>query len=45
VSEEFAAATTEAEMVEINGNRLAVEVIGAADAPVEIAHHGARGLG
>lgn len=45
MSEEFAAATTEAEMVEINGNRLAVEVLGAPDAPVLIAHHGAPGLG
>lgn len=31
--------------VEINGNRLAVEVLGADDAPVLIAHHGAPGLG
>ncbi len=45
MSEEFAAATTEAEMVEINGNRLAVEVLGAPDAPVLIAHPGAPGLG
>jgi proline iminopeptidase len=45
VSEEFAAATTAAELVEINGNRLAVEVLGRADAPVLIAHHGAPGLG
>jgi proline iminopeptidase len=45
VSSEFAAATTEAEMVEINGNRLAVEVLGREDAPVLIAHHGAPGLG
>jgi len=42
---EFAAATTDAEMVEINGNRLAVEVLGPAGAPVLIAHHGAPGLG
>lgn len=42
---EFAAATTDAEMVEINGNRLAVEVLGPPDAPVLIAHHGAPGLG
>lgn len=45
MSEEFAAATTEAELVEINGNRLAVEVLGREDAPVLIAHHGAPGLG
>jgi proline iminopeptidase len=45
VSPEFAAATTEAEMVEINGNRLAVEVLGPEGAPVLIAHHGAPGLG
>lgn len=31
--------------VEINGNRLAVEVLGRQDAPVLIAHHGAPGLG
>jgi len=31
--------------VEINGNRLAVEVLGRDDAPVLIAHHGAPGLG
>lgn len=31
--------------VEINGNRLAVEVLGPPDAPVLIAHHGAPGLG
>jgi proline iminopeptidase len=42
---EFAAATTDAEFVEINGNRLAVEVLGPDDAPVLIAHHGAPGLG
>ena len=45
VSPEFAAATTEATMVEINGNRLAVEVLGPEGAPVLIAHHGAPGLG
>lgn len=45
VSPEFAAATTGATMVEINGNRLAVEVLGPEDAPVLIAHHGAPGLG
>lgn len=32
-------------LVEINGNALAVEALGAADAPVLIAHHGAPGLG
>ncbi|WP_427885564.1 alpha/beta fold hydrolase [Kribbella sp. GL6] len=32
-------------MIEINGNRLAVEVLGPEDAPVLIAHHGAPGLG
>jgi proline iminopeptidase len=42
---EFAAATTGAQFVEINGNRLAVEVLGPDDAPVLIAHHGAPGLG
>ena len=31
--------------VEINGNKLAVEVLGPDDAPVLIAHHGAPGLG
>ena len=31
--------------VEINGNKLAVEVLGPEDAPVLIAHHGAPGLG
>jgi proline iminopeptidase len=31
--------------VDINGNRLAVEVLGPAAAPVLIAHHGAPGLG
>lgn len=45
VSPEFAAATTEAQLVEINGNRLAVEVLGPEGAPVLIAHHGAPGLG
>ncbi len=45
MSEEFAAATTEAQLVEINGNRLAVEVLGPEGAPVLIAHHGAPGLG
>ena len=32
-------------LVEINGNRLAVEVLGPEDGPVLIAHHGAPGLG
>ncbi|MEI3849394.1 MULTISPECIES: alpha/beta fold hydrolase [unclassified Microbacterium] len=45
VSPEFAAATTDAQWVEVNGNRLAVEVLGPEDAPVIIAHHGAPGLG
>ncbi|PWC07696.1 alpha/beta fold hydrolase [Mycetocola zhujimingii] len=45
VSPEFARATTEAEMVEINGNKLAVEVLGPEGAPVIITHHGAPGLG
>lgn len=45
VSPEFAAATTAAQFVEINGNRLAVEVLGPEGAPVIIAHHGAPGLG
>ncbi|MCT2583444.1 alpha/beta fold hydrolase [Actinophytocola gossypii] len=45
VSPEFAAAETQADMVEINGNRLAVEVLGPEGAPVLIAHHGAPGLG
>lgn len=45
VSPEFAAATTTAQFVEINGNRLAVEVLGPEDAPVIITHHGAPGLG
>lgn len=45
VSPEFAAATTSAQFVEINGNRLAVEVLGPEGAPVIITHHGAPGLG
>jgi proline iminopeptidase len=45
VSPEFARATSEATMVEINGNVLAVEVLGPKGAPVIIAHHGAPGLG
>lgn len=32
-------------MVEINGNKLAVETLGPENAPVLIAHHGAPGLG
>lgn len=44
-SPEFAAAQTEHEWVEINGNHLAVEVLGPEGAPVLIAHHGAPGLG
>jgi proline iminopeptidase len=35
----------DAMFIEINGNRLAVEVLGPDDAPVLIAHHGAPGLG
>ncbi|MDR2997632.1 MAG: alpha/beta hydrolase [Microbacterium sp.] len=45
VSPEFAAATTDAQWVEINGNHLAVEVLGPEGAPVIITHHGAPGLG
>jgi proline iminopeptidase len=45
VSQEFAAATTEAQRVTINGNELAVEVLGPEGAPVIITHHGAPGLG
>lgn len=45
VSPEFSAATSPAQMVEINGNRLAVEVLGPEGAPVIITHHGAPGLG
>lgn len=45
VSPEFARATSEAQMVEINGNRLAVEVLGPEGAPVILTHHGAPGLG
>lgn len=45
VSPEFARATSAATMIEINGNRLAVEVLGPEGAPVIIAHHGAPGLG
>jgi proline iminopeptidase len=45
VSPEFAAATTTAQRVSINGNELAVEVLGPEGAPVIITHHGAPGLG
>ncbi|MCU1526027.1 MAG: hydrolase, partial [Microbacteriaceae bacterium] len=37
--------TDQARFVEINGNRLAVEVLGPEGAPVIITHHGAPGLG
>jgi proline iminopeptidase len=42
---EFARAEGEADMITINGNRLAVEVLGPEGAPVIITHHGAPGLG
>jgi proline iminopeptidase len=42
---EFAAATTAAQRVLINGNELAVEVLGPEGAPVILTHHGAPGLG
>lgn len=45
VSPEFARATTDHQWVEINGNHLAVEVLGPEGAPVIITHHGAPGLG
>ena len=45
VSPEFATATSMAQRVIINGNELAVEVLGPEGAPVIIAHHGAPGLG
>ena len=45
VSPEFAAATSTAQRVTINGNELAVEVLGPEDAPVILTHHGAPGLG
>lgn len=45
VSPEFAAATSTAQRVRINGNELAVEVLGPEDAPVVLTHHGAPGLG
>jgi proline iminopeptidase len=37
--------TDQTQFVEINGNRLAVEVLGPEGAPVIITHHGAPGLG
>lgn len=45
VSPEFAKATSTAERVVINGNELAVEVLGPEGAPVILTHHGAPGLG
>jgi len=45
VSPEFAAATSTAQRVRINGNELAVEVLGPEGAPVILTHHGAPGLG
>ncbi|BDZ46858.1 alpha/beta fold hydrolase [Naasia aerilata] len=45
VSQEFARATTSAQRVSINGNELAVEVLGPEGAPVILTHHGAPGLG
>ncbi|GAB3598922.1 alpha/beta fold hydrolase [Microbacterium tumbae] len=45
VSPEFAAAVGDHQRVEINGNHLAVEVLGPEGAPVIITHHGAPGLG
>ncbi|MFI2363593.1 alpha/beta fold hydrolase [Promicromonospora sp. NPDC019610] len=45
VSPEFAAATSTAQRVTINGNELAVEVLGPEGAPVILTHHGAPGLG
>ena len=42
---EFAAAGDGGQLVEINGNHLAVEVLGPPDAPVILTHHGAPGLG
>jgi proline iminopeptidase len=45
VSPEFARATSQAQRVRINGNELAVEVLGPQDAPVILTHHGAPGLG
>ncbi|MGO4689431.1 alpha/beta fold hydrolase [Glaciibacter sp. 2TAF33] len=45
VSPEFSTATTPAQRILINGNELAVEVLGPEGAPVIITHHGAPGLG
>ncbi|GIG26343.1 alpha/beta fold hydrolase [Cellulomonas denverensis] len=45
VSPEFARATTGAQRVVVNGNALAVEVLGPEGAPVVLTHHGAPGLG
>jgi len=45
VPNEFAAASTPAQRVLINGVELAVEVLGPEGAPVILAHHGAPGLG
>lgn len=45
VSPEFAKATSTAQRVMINGNELAVEVLGPEGAPVILTHHGAPGLG
>lgn len=45
VSPEFARATSTAQRVRINGNELAVEVLGPEGAPVILTHHGAPGLG
>ena len=45
VSPEFSRATTSAQRVRINGNELAVEVLGPEGAPVVLTHHGAPGLG
>lgn len=45
VSPEFAAASTTAQRVVVNGNELAVEVLGPEGAPVILTHHGAPGLG
>lgn len=42
---EFARADGAGELIMINGNRLAVEVLGPEGAPVIITHHGAPGLG
>ena len=45
ISSETSTMTAEADMIMINGNRLAVEVMGPPDAPVILTHHGAPGLG